>query len=265
MFSTDTLMDNHWAHLEEIPVEKSQCFYSCFSYPKINASFIVTYMYWNNFTFQTEFDGFTYTTPRGFSTNFFLMCRISFQFTWGLLPFQRGELRENQKRDGSIESTLLNIQTRRNPIGYENPLRYACSFSYISYISSSNILLASLWWKWAIFEIYKLDFQNKYLTSELFLQIWLGSTPVVLWNLWPIMIQVILHIHFSIILTFMKLSCHKWETALVNEKRDLATKDMEKVEVLNEFFVSVFTGSQDSYSSHPWSSHHWASRWELGE
>lgn len=103
--------------MEEIPVEKSQRFYSCSSYPKINGSFIVTYIYWNNFTFQTEFDCFTYTTPRGFSINFFLMCGISFQFTWGLLPFQRGELRENQKRDGSVELTLLHTQTLRNPIG----------------------------------------------------------------------------------------------------------------------------------------------------
>ena len=33
---------------------------------------------------------------------------------------------------------------------------------------------------------------------------------------------------------------------LVNEKGELAMTDMEKAEVLNEFFALVFTGSQDS-------------------
>ena len=37
---------------------------------------------------------------------------------------------------------------------------------------------------------------------------------------------------------------------LVNEKGELATKDTEKPEVLNEVFASVFTGSQDYYISH---------------
>ena len=37
---------------------------------------------------------------------------------------------------------------------------------------------------------------------------------------------------------------------LVNEKGELAMTDMEKAEVLNEFFALVFTGSQDSCISH---------------
>ena len=38
---------------------------------------------------------------------------------------------------------------------------------------------------------------------------------------------------------------------LINEKGGLTTKDStEKTEVLNEFFASVFTGSQDSHISH---------------
>ena len=37
---------------------------------------------------------------------------------------------------------------------------------------------------------------------------------------------------------------------LVNEKGELATTDMEKAEVLSEFFASVFTGSQASHASH---------------
>ena len=36
----------------------------------------------------------------------------------------------------------------------------------------------------------------------------------------------------------------------VNEKGELAMTDMEKAEVLNEFFALVFTGSQDSCISH---------------
>ena len=38
--------------------------------------------------------------------------------------------------------------------------------------------------------------------------------------------------------------------ALVKEKGELAMTDMEKAEVLNEFFALVFTGSQDSCISH---------------
>ena len=38
---------------------------------------------------------------------------------------------------------------------------------------------------------------------------------------------------------------------LINEKGELATTDMEKAEVLNEFFASVFTGSQDSHIPEP--------------
>jgi len=37
---------------------------------------------------------------------------------------------------------------------------------------------------------------------------------------------------------------------LVNIKGELASTDEEKAEVLNEFFASVFTGSQDSNISH---------------
>lgn len=37
---------------------------------------------------------------------------------------------------------------------------------------------------------------------------------------------------------------------LVNEKRELAKTDMEKTEVLNEFFASVFVASQVSQTSH---------------
>jgi len=37
---------------------------------------------------------------------------------------------------------------------------------------------------------------------------------------------------------------------LVNVKGKLASTDTEKAEVLNEFFASVFTGSQDSNSTH---------------
>ena len=36
---------------------------------------------------------------------------------------------------------------------------------------------------------------------------------------------------------------------LINEKGKLATTDMEKAEVLNEFFASVFTVSQASHVS----------------
>ena len=36
---------------------------------------------------------------------------------------------------------------------------------------------------------------------------------------------------------------------LINEKGELATTDMEKAEVLNEFFDSVFTASQASHTS----------------
>ena len=38
---------------------------------------------------------------------------------------------------------------------------------------------------------------------------------------------------------------------LLNEKGKLAITDMEKAEVLNEFFASVFTGSQDSHIPEP--------------
>lgn len=38
--------------------------------------------------------------------------------------------------------------------------------------------------------------------------------------------------------------------SLLNEKRELFTTDKEKAEVLNEFFPSVFTGSQNSHISH---------------
>ena len=37
---------------------------------------------------------------------------------------------------------------------------------------------------------------------------------------------------------------------LVTEKGEQSTTDTEKAEVLNEFFASVSTGSQDSYISH---------------
>ena len=37
---------------------------------------------------------------------------------------------------------------------------------------------------------------------------------------------------------------------LVNVKGELASTDEDKAEVLNEFFASVFTGSQDSSISH---------------
>ena len=36
----------------------------------------------------------------------------------------------------------------------------------------------------------------------------------------------------------------------VNEKGELATADMQKAEVLSDFFASVSTGSQDSHISH---------------
>jgi len=38
---------------------------------------------------------------------------------------------------------------------------------------------------------------------------------------------------------------------LLNGKGELTTIDMEKAEVLNEFFASVFTGSQDSHIPEP--------------
>jgi len=38
---------------------------------------------------------------------------------------------------------------------------------------------------------------------------------------------------------------------LLNGKRKLATTDAEKAEVLNEFFASVFTGSQYSHIPKP--------------
>ena len=37
---------------------------------------------------------------------------------------------------------------------------------------------------------------------------------------------------------------------LINEKGELATTDMEKAEVLSEFFASVFSGSEDSHVYH---------------
>ena len=37
---------------------------------------------------------------------------------------------------------------------------------------------------------------------------------------------------------------------LINEKGELATADMQKAEVLSDFFASVSTGSQDSHISH---------------
>jgi len=37
--------------------------------------------------------------------------------------------------------------------------------------------------------------------------------------------------------------------SLINEKGELVTADMEKAEVLNMFFASVFTASQTSYIS----------------
>ena len=42
---------------------------------------------------------------------------------------------------------------------------------------------------------------------------------------------------------------------LVNVKGGLASTDGEKAEVLNKFFASVFTGSQDSLISHIPESH----------
>lgn len=68
------LIDNNWAHLEEAPVEKIWCFYSCSFYPKINSSFIVTYMYWNSFIFQVHLGCFTCATPCGFTMNFYFWC-----------------------------------------------------------------------------------------------------------------------------------------------------------------------------------------------
>lgn len=47
---------------------------------------------------------------------------------------------------------------------------------------------------------------------------------------------------------------------LTNGTGELAATDMEKTEVLNEFFASVLTSSQVSHVSHPW-----VSRWELEE
>lgn len=38
---------------------------------------------------------------------------------------------------------------------------------------------------------------------------------------------------------------------LLNEKGELATTDMEEVEVLNAFSASVFAGSQDSHIPEP--------------
>ena len=37
---------------------------------------------------------------------------------------------------------------------------------------------------------------------------------------------------------------------LLNKRGELATADMEKAEVFNEFFASVLSGSQDSHISH---------------
>lgn len=37
---------------------------------------------------------------------------------------------------------------------------------------------------------------------------------------------------------------------LINEKEEPATTGMEKAEILNEFFASAFTGSQDSHVFH---------------
>lgn len=133
MFSSDMLMDNIWAHLEEAPVEKSRCFHSCSFYSKINSSFIVTYMYWNSFTFHTHLDGFTCATPRGFFYELFLMCGISFQVTWVFWSLQCQGLYEYlwTGRDtafDTVEPSKLSTQTPRNPIGEGHSLRYPCSF-----------------------------------------------------------------------------------------------------------------------------------------
>lgn len=47
-----------------------------------------------------------------------------------------------------------------------------------------------------------------------------------------------------------KRQAKKSTPPLVNEKGELTMTDMEKGEVLNEFFASLFTGSQDSCISH---------------
>ena len=39
-------------------------------------------------------------------------------------------------------------------------------------------------------------------------------------------------------------------TLLINERGDLATTEMEKAEVVNKFFATVFTGSRASHTSH---------------
>ena len=36
----------------------------------------------------------------------------------------------------------------------------------------------------------------------------------------------------------------------INEKGELASADMEKAEILNKFFIVVFTGSQAFHTSH---------------
>lgn len=127
MFSTDMLMDNIWAHLEEAPFEKSQCFHSCSFYSKINSSFIVTYKYWNSFTFQTHLDGFTCATPRVF----FLR---TFFDVWNFLPSHLGILVITVSRavwvliDGIWHYRTIQVKFPGNPIGQEHSLRYPCSF-----------------------------------------------------------------------------------------------------------------------------------------
>lgn len=118
------LIDNNWAHLEEAPVEKIWRFYSCSFYPKINSSFIVTYMYWNSFIFQVHLDCFTCATPCGFTKNFFFD-------VWNFLPSHLGTLvivvrravwlPIDKERDGIIN--LLYTQALGNPIGWRHPLR----------------------------------------------------------------------------------------------------------------------------------------------
>lgn len=127
MFSSDMLMDNIWAHLEEAPVEKSQCFHSCSFYSKINSSFIVTYMYWNSFTFQTHLDGFTCATP----CVFFLW---TFFDVWNFLRSHLGILVITVSRavwvpiDGIWHYRTIKVKFPGNPIGQDHFLRYPCSF-----------------------------------------------------------------------------------------------------------------------------------------
>lgn len=131
MFSSDMLMDNIWTHLEEAPVEKSWCFHSCSFYLKINSPFIVTYMYWNSFTFHKHLNCFTCAILCGFFLwTFFQSVEFPSKSPGDSCHYSLVKGCMSTYRLGetwhltTIESfSLLSTQTLGNPIGEEHPLR----------------------------------------------------------------------------------------------------------------------------------------------